>query len=84
MTSPSDASLTERIQNTLAEALRVARDSLTAETAFGDIPQWDSLGHMDVMMLLEQEFGIEINADTIASLTSVPAIYTHITQSKEV
>lgn len=84
MTMQSDTSLIERIQNTLAEALRVPIDLLTAETAFGDMPQWDSLGHMEVMMFLEQEFGIEINADTIASLTSVPAIYAHITNSKEV
>jgi acyl carrier protein len=39
------------------------------------------MGHMEVMMLLEQKFGIEINADTIAALVSVPAICDYIDQN---
>jgi acyl carrier protein len=36
---------------------------------------------MEVMMSLEEHFGVEINADTIAQLTSVPAICEHLTVS---
>jgi acyl carrier protein len=68
----------ERIQTVLAGALRVAPKAITPELALGDLPQWDSLGHMEVMMSLEEHFGIEINADTIAELTSVPAICEHL------
>jgi acyl carrier protein len=32
------------------------------------------MGHMEVMMRLEEFFGVEINADTIATLTSFEAI----------
>lgn len=64
----------EQVQAALAEALQIPIEEITPELALGDLPQWDSMGHMEVMMVLEQKFGIEINADTIAELTSVPAI----------
>ena len=66
-------SLTEKIQAVLVEALRVSPDEITPDLSLGDLPQWDSMGHMEVMILLEQHFGIEINNDTIAGLTSIPA-----------
>ena len=62
----------------LAEALQVSAEHVTTDLQFGDLPQWDSMGHMEVMILLEQHFGIEINADTIAELTSVAAINTYL------
>jgi acyl carrier protein len=73
--------LTEQIQSVLVEALRVPPEFVTPELAFGDLPQWDSMGHMEVMMYLEQHFGIEINNDTIANLTSVPAIQQYILEN---
>jgi acyl carrier protein len=67
-----------RIQGILADALQVPRDEINPELAFGDLPQWDSMGHMEVIMRLEESFGIEVNADTIAGLTSVPAICSYL------
>lgn len=72
VTTPLDFS--GRVQSLLSRALQVPLEVITAEMAFGDIPQWDSMGHMEVMMCLEEEFGVEINADTIASLVDIPSI----------
>lgn len=74
----SSPDLTTRIQAVLVEALQVPGEAVTTELAFGDLPQWDSMGHMEVMLRLEEHFGIEINNDTIANLTSVSAIRQHI------
>lgn len=71
-------SLLEQVQETLALALQVERELITPDLNFGDLPQWDSLGHMEVMMRLEENFGVEITADTIAALISVPEICQHI------
>ncbi len=72
----------ERLQAILAEAIQVPLDMVTPDLAFGDLPQWDSLGHMEVMMRLEEHFGIEINADTIAELISVPKICAYLEDHK--
>jgi citrate synthase len=73
--------MVQNIQALLVEALRISEEQATPELAFGDLPQWDSMGHMEVMMLLEQRFGIEINTDTIAGLISVPAISAYLQEN---
>lgn len=70
--------LIQQVQAVLAEAIQVPIESISPDLAFGDLPEWDSLGHMEVMMLLEERFGIEINADTIAQLISIPEICAHL------
>ena len=70
--------LVNDIQALLVEALHIGAEQTTPDLAFGDLPQWDSMGHMEVMMLLEQRYDVEINADTIAALTSVPAIRAYL------
>lgn len=72
--------ITKQVQIVLAAALQVPQEEISSELSFGDIPQWDSLGHMEVMMRLEESFGIEINADSIANLVSVPAICKNLGQ----
>jgi acyl carrier protein len=73
--------LTEKIQAVLVEALQVSPELVTPDLAFGDLPQWDSMGHMEVMMLLEERYGVEMNAETIAMLTSVPAISAYLKEN---
>jgi acyl carrier protein len=58
----------------LADAIQVPAEIVTPDLAFGDLPQWDSLGHMEVMLKLEEEFGVPIDADRIANLISISEI----------
>ena len=36
-----------------------------------DIPEWDSLGHINIITALEEEYDIEITPEQIAKLESV-------------
>jgi acyl carrier protein len=81
MSTNDRQNLTKRIQKLLGESLRVTPDLVTPELAFGDLPQWDSMGHMEVMMALETQFGVEINPDTIAVLVSIPAIIAYLQEN---
>ncbi|HSQ27507.1 MAG TPA: acyl carrier protein [Anaerolineales bacterium] len=78
METHPDNLLIQQVQTVVAEAIQVPIESISPDLAFGDLPEWDSLGHMEVMMLLEERFGIEINADTIAQLISIPEICAHL------
>jgi acyl carrier protein len=77
--------VTSQVQTLLAEVFEVPLEQVTPELAFGDLPQWDSLGHMDLMVRLEERFDMEISTETIAELVSVPAIcdYLQRTNHKE-
>lgn len=74
MNTSETSFLSQRVQSLLAEAIQVPGEMVTPDLSFGDLPQWDSLGHMEVMLRLEEEFGVAIDADTIAQLISIPEI----------
>ncbi|MGD2027222.1 MAG: acyl carrier protein [Anaerolineales bacterium] len=66
------------VRRLLADSLRVDLGDIAMETQFGDLPQWDSMGHMEVLVALEKEYGVEVTAETITELVSVVAIVQHI------
>jgi len=70
----TEKNITQRLQALIAEAIQVDLEQVPPDLGFGELPQWDSMGHMEVMLRLEEQFGIEINADTIAALISIPVI----------
>lgn len=70
------------VQMLIAEALETPAGEITPELAFGDLPQWDSMGHMEIVLRLEERFGVEVNADTIAELVSVPAICAYLARQE--
>ena len=74
MSTSETSILSQRVQSLLAEAIQVPGEMVTPDLSFGDLPQWDSLGHMEVMLRLEEEFSVAIDADTIAQLISIPEI----------
>lgn len=71
-----------KIRNVIAEVLQVSIDEITPEITFGDIPQWDSLGHMEILLALEESFAIAVTAETISDLVSLPLIIEHITNNQ--
>lgn len=73
--------LQTRVKEVLAGVFQLPAEELPDDLIFGDIPQWDSMGHMEVMMSLEQNFGIQVTADTIGGLTSLQAIYNYLEQN---
>lgn len=58
----------------ICDALRLPEGAYTPELRLGAVPQWDSMGHMEVLARLEDDFGVEVSPDLIARLTSVEEI----------
>ena len=73
-----ETNFTEHVQSLLAEVFQVPIEEIKPDLAFGDLPQWDSMGHMDVMLSLEEHFSIQIDTETISELTSIPAIRAYL------
>ena len=73
-----DIALFEQVQTLLAEIFETEATEISAETQFGDLPKWDSMGHMDLMVALESQFAIAISAESISELISIPSILAHI------
>jgi acyl carrier protein len=58
----------------ISSAIQCDAASLTPDSRLAAHPNWDSIAHLNVMMLLEQEFGIEINDVTIDRFTTLAAV----------
>ena len=55
----------------IAKILEVALEEVELDTAIGDLPEWDSLHHLQIIAELEKEFGIKYAADDLAELEDV-------------
>ncbi len=58
----------------LASALRCSPDAINSESALAVHPNWDSFGHMSVMLELEKHYGIEVSDETIRHFETYEAI----------
>jgi acyl carrier protein len=44
---------------------------LTDETTAHDIPEWDSLGHVNLMFSIEERFGVRFHQNELAEFANV-------------
>ena len=61
----------EKLKKIIAEVLNVDPDEITMETTFQDDPGADSLDVYQIIMGIEEEFDIEIPAETAEQVTTV-------------
>ena len=61
----------ERVKEVLTEQLGVEEDQITEEASFQDDLDADSLDLVEVVLALEEKFGIEISDDQIAGVKTV-------------
>ncbi|MBF0355147.1 MAG: acyl carrier protein [Alphaproteobacteria bacterium] len=58
----------------IAAALECSQDSLNEHSGLARHPQWDSLGHLRIMMALEDAYGISITDASIREFETFSAI----------
>jgi acyl carrier protein len=68
--SKTKVGIDAQLKEFLANQFQVDKESISDDLSFGDLPQWDSLGHMSLMAAIENQFGVEVNADAIADLVN--------------
>ena len=59
----------EKYQNVFLEAFETEKEILN-DLKYQDIPEWDSMGHMTMISLLEDEFDIVFETDDIIDFSS--------------
>tara|TARA_B100000242_G_C42898058_1_gene416568 strand:- start:438 stop:674 length:237 start_codon:yes stop_codon:yes gene_type:complete len=59
----------EKYQNVFLEAFETEKEILD-DLKYQDIPEWDSMGHMTMISLLEDEFDIVFETDDIIDFSS--------------
>ena len=67
-------SVLEEVKTIIAENLKVEVSVLSEDTAIGDLPEWDSLHHLQIISGIEQKFGFQFEPEVLMDLEDVSDI----------
>jgi len=70
----SKLEIVDQARQVIADLFGLALGDVGPATVSRDIPDWDSIRHLDVVMALEQQFGLTFSPEEMAQLTTVPQI----------
>ncbi len=70
----SSSDLLEELQSIVRRELDQPDLQLTASTGVGDIPDWDSLAHVRIIVAIENRFRVFFDPDEYTEFTSVGEI----------
>lgn len=72
--------LTNTVMQTISEAIDVPEEKINSDAAMGVTEKWDSLGQLNLILLLEEKFDLVIPDDLVPSLTSLETIVAWLSQ----
>lgn len=65
----------ERVRNMVATIFNTPIEQVGPASSPETIEAWDSMGHLMLILELEQEFGVQIPPEEVEKMTSVAAIH---------
>ena len=71
---------TLEVRQIVADVLGLELEQVGPLATAEEIEQWDSLRHLDVIMTLEQRFGLRLGPEQMAELGSIPAVVAVVEQ----
>lgn len=71
----------DRIKEVMAGAFQIAPEQIPDDADTDNLEAWDSLGHMQLMLALEAEFGVSIPTETMLELLSLQEIESYLKRS---
>lgn len=63
-----------KLKSTIAAILEIDESSIDQNTSMDNVENWDSIRHMDLILAIEEEFGVSVPDEEAADLTSYPLI----------
>jgi acyl carrier protein len=73
-----DGNVGSRLASVFADVLRLPPDHVHPDLGPDDVERWDSVGHMSLIVAIEEEFSIHFEVDEIMEFTSFQAILSAI------
>ncbi len=62
------------LRDILADVLEVSPEEITPDLSIEKVENWDSFRHLQVILALEGEFGVQFDPQRVPELTSVGLI----------
>ncbi len=66
------------IKKLMGKAWGIDPEKIPSEIRFNEFPQWDSLGHVSLLVALEEKYKVSINYEILTELISMHAILEYL------
>jgi acyl carrier protein len=63
-----------KVETIAADLFDVPRQSITPQSSPKDIEKWDSVQHLNLVLALEQQFGIQFDPEEIEQMSSIERV----------
>lgn len=70
-----------RIKEVVARVVELDPDQVPDQARSEELPGWDSLRQLELMLELEREFGVHVSTETMLELTSLAEIEAFLARS---
>jgi len=68
------ASTFEQVRNIASDIFGIPADKLTAESSPETIENWDSMQHLNLVLAIEEKFGVQLDPEDIEQMKDIGAV----------
>jgi len=65
---------TQAVIALIASELKIPEAKLDASSSVDTVPEWDSMGHLNICLAFQDRFGVKLDLQAVGDATSVPAL----------
>ncbi len=73
----------KKLKFLIANCCQIEPSDVGDDAGVNATPNWDSFGHLQIMVCVEQEFGVVLDTKTIAQLTSYKDIIRYLKATRK-
>jgi acyl carrier protein len=67
------ASVFDQVRNVASDIFGIPADKITAESSPETIENWDSIQHLNLVLAVEEKFGVQIDPEDIEQMKNIGA-----------
>jgi acyl carrier protein len=68
------ASVFEQVRNVASDIFGIPADKITAESSPETIENWDSMQHLNLVLAVEEKFGVQLDPEDIEQMKNIGAV----------
>ena len=68
------ASTFEQVRNVASDIFETPADKITAESSPETIENWDSMRHLNLVLAIEEKFGVQLEPEDIERMKNIGAV----------
>jgi acyl carrier protein len=68
------ASTFEQVRNVASDIFGIPAEKITAESSPETIENWDSMQHLNLVLAIEEKFGVQLEPENIEQMKNIGAV----------